>query len=160
MTYRNLNATRGRKLQIAAWVSAPLLCLSLASGCNNQHSSVEKELEDLKAARSNVAEEVDELRDELAESKDRVQLLKAKLARARQGLTDEVIEERQELAEALEQTKKRAVEEASEARDVSQELRSHGQEATQELNQVQQLEAQVDGKTPLPPQDAPDPVLE
>lgn len=142
------------------WAGPPLLCLLLLGACDGQAGSVEQELSDLQTARANVANEVDELRNELGESRERVRELEIKLARAKQGLTEEVVEERKELEEALEQAQSQTAEEVQEARELSQELRQQGPAARDELTRVKQLEAKVDSRTPAVATDDGAPLIE
>ena len=127
------------------------LGLPLASACDSDQSELGRELEELQAARDRVEGEVEELREELEESRNNVQILEDKLKLARRGLTEEVVEEREDVAEALARAKSATAEEVEQAKRMASNLKQNSPTAKEALSDIQRMQQKAEANGDVDP---------
>src|SRR5690606_6844989 len=96
LLHRNSTRRTGTMVKHIAAACALTATSILTFACED---SVQDEMRDLREAREGTQAEVDELRQELQTSKERVKQLEKDLAMAERGVTGDVLKERQELGE-------------------------------------------------------------
>lgn len=120
-----------------------LVGLGLLVGACERDGGIRSEVEDLKEARQETGQVVQDLQQQLQEAKAQVARLEERLTLARQGVTDEVLEERQDLQEAVKNEQADLRQNVNEIQKEAQQQNAAASAAERQLEQTQPAEVET-----------------